>query len=77
VKPDATLTLHNEVTHNEVTHNVVSHNEATIVWTTMRDFSKIGLQLVQQAHGNTGRSKRFVIKNAAHGYWLLVIGYLI
>jgi hypothetical protein len=64
VEPDAALAVNNEA----------AHNEATIVWTTMRDFSKIGLQLVQQAHGNTGRSKRFVIKNTAHdyciGYWL-------
>jgi hypothetical protein len=73
VKPDATLTLHNGVTHNEVTHNEVTHNEATIVRTAVRYFSKILLQPVQRVHGNTGRSKRFVIKNTAHGYWLLVI----
>jgi hypothetical protein len=59
VKPDATLTL---------------HNEAAIVWTPVRDFSKIGLQLVQQAHGNASMfTNGFVIKNTAHDY---CIGWL-
>jgi hypothetical protein len=59
VEPDAALTV---------------NNEAAIVWTPVRDFSKIGLQLVQQAHGNASMfTNGFVIKNTAHGYWLLVI----
>jgi hypothetical protein len=56
VEPDATLSFNREAAHNEV----------TVVGTAVRDFSKILLQPVQRVHGNTGRSKRFVIKNAAH-----------
>jgi hypothetical protein len=54
VEPDATL---------------AGHNEFAVVRTAMRDFSKIGLQGLQNGHWNPllGGADGFVIKNAAHG----------
>jgi hypothetical protein len=57
MEPDAALAIHHEAVPNE----------ATVVRTPVRDFSKIGLQLVQQGHGNAlSGSNGFVIKNTAH-----------
>jgi hypothetical protein len=78
MEPDAAMAVHNEAAPNEAAPNEAAPNEAapneaTIVRSPVRDFSKIGLQLVQQVHGNTGRSNGFVVKNTAHGYLIQTI----